>query len=158
MARTRSRYPRTVQSYTLLPKRISSPLEPRPDRGLFLVGKRLGGHDLHRLPIGGLVGELAEGVADLPDEDDTVLADEVGEEPAGDWRAPGLGRHLIDDGGFLLLGKDRTHQQGAELPRAGEGLRQQTERRRGRTDPGRILQVEQSLRVSSCNRRLGHCP
>src|SRR5437867_7877973 len=85
-------------------------LEPRPDRGSLRVGKRPGGYDLDRLAIRGLVGELAEGVADLPDEDDPVLADDVAEEPAGDRRAPGLSRHLIDDSGLLLLGKDRTQQ------------------------------------------------
>src|SRR5439155_14283955 len=112
--------------------------------------------DLHRLAIGRPVGERAEGVADLPDEDDAVLEDDVGEEPVGDRRAPGLCRHLIDDGGLLLLGKDRTQQQGPELAGGGEGFGQQTERRYGRTDPGRILQVEESLRVSLCNRRLDH--
>src|SRR2546422_3671147 len=62
-------------------------LEPLPDRGSLRVGKRPGGYDLDGLAIRGLVGELAEGVADLPDEDDPVLADDVGEEPAGDRRA-----------------------------------------------------------------------
>src|SRR5207245_9241871 len=112
---------------------------PFADRGLLRIGKRPGGYDLDRLAIGGLVAELAEGVADLPDEDDAVLADDVGKEPAGDRRAPGLGRHLIDDSGLLILGKDRTQQQGAELTGGGEGFGQQTERRGGRADPGRIL-------------------
>src|SRR5881397_3016144 len=157
MDRRRSSCPRTVPSYTRLPKRISSPLitpgstwtakstwvrhlfEPLPDCGSLRVGKRPGGYDLDRLAIRGLVGELAEGVADLPDEDDPVLADDVGEEPAGDRRAPGLSRHLIDDSGLLLLGKDRTQQQGAELTGGGEGFGQQKKRRGGRADPRRIL-------------------
>jgi len=115
MDRRRSSCPRTVPSYTRLPKRISSPLITPGSTWTAkstwpCVGKRPGGYDLDRLAIRGLVGELAEGVADLPDVGDPVLADDVGEEPAGDRRAPGLSRHLIDDSSLLLLGKDRAQQ------------------------------------------------
>ena len=75
-------------------------------------------------PIGHLVGEFAERLAEFPDQSDPVLVKDVREESAGDRRTRRLCRQSGDDGGLLLLGEDGTQQQVSEFAGSREGLGQ----------------------------------